>query len=315
MQRSTRRLRRDQRLLFEQLESRLPFSASNSQAPPFQGPGLVPSEWEPLLDSSGTPGVGSFTIDLTPAAKAALTGSGTIQVTVVPAQSLINSDWTTEIIGGRTVVIPYANGVTTPATVSFRRAGWMPNNANDFENQISWVFASTEADSVIGRHTVVVAGLSRGSYVATVRDYMTRNEDLASWIPMHFGLFQGRTVTDLVRYMVPEEAFKDWATFANTPTTIAHGFALGYSPGQFATWKTDQIGGGRGVYTLEAFGWTSVAELDALVDDYVARVRPINDSFSFSVRNRVPVEYFLQKFPTLPEQWDFSRKDFEIATL
>lgn len=300
-------------MLVERLEARLALSASGP--PSFAGPGLEPSDWQPFLDNGNSPGVGSFKVDLTPAAKAWLKGTGTVQVIVAPAQSVINSAWTTEIVGGSTVSIPYANGVTTPATVQFRRAGWMPNNANEFESQISWVSASTAADSVIGGHTIVVQAMSRGSYLATVRDYMTRNQDLAFWIPLHFDLLQGRNVTELVQYMVPEEAFKEWAVVANNPNAISLGFALGYTPDRFAAWQTDQVLGGRGVYTLEAFGWKSVAEFDELVEDYVARVRPVNDSFSFSSRNRVPVDYFLQKLVGLPQNWDAARKDYEIATL
>ena len=300
-------------MLVERLEARLALSASGP--PSFAGPGLEPSDWQPFLDNGNTPGVGSFKVDLTPAAKAWLQGSGTVQVIVAPAQSVINSAWTTEIVCGSTVSISYANGVTTPATVQFRRAGWIPNNANEFESQISWVSVSSAADSVIGGHTIVVQAMSRGSYLATVRDYMTRNQDLAIWIPPHFDLFQGRYVTQLVQYMVPEEAFKEWAVVANNTNAVGLGFALGYTPDRFAAWQTDQVGGGRGVYTLEAFGWTSVAELDALVEDYVARVRPVNDSFSFSSRNRVPVDYFLQKLVGLPQNWDVARKDYEIATL
>jgi hypothetical protein len=262
------------------------------------------------LDNGTSPGVGSFTIDLTPAAKASLSGSGTIALTIAPAQSIVNSEWTTEIIGPSVVTIAYEDNETTPATVRFRRAHWMPNDANDFEDQISWITASTSADSPIGSQEVTVAGVARGSYLQTVHDVMQGNPALQPWFDLYFGVLGGRNVNDLVRYMVPEQALVDWFAVSPSASTVALGHALGYRPDDLQSWQPTDI---QGVYTLEAFGWPSTAAQDALVADYVERVRPVNDSFSFSTRNRVPVDYFLEQLSGLPAEWDFSAKDYAIA--
>jgi hypothetical protein len=282
----------------------------------FEGPGLQTSAGEPFLDNGAAAGTGTFKVDLTPAAKAALEGSGSIEVTIAPHQQpLADRTWTTEIVGPSTVTIAYQDGETTPATVRFRRAHWMPNDANEFESQLSWISVSTRSDSAIGEQRLLVAGLSRGSYLATVRDYIERHRHLGIWFDVHLALHQGRYLDQLVQYMVSEDEFVAWAGVANNASTLAFGSALGYRPEALTEWRTDSISGGRGVYTLEAFGWPSSAAYDELVEDYVARVRPVNDSFSFSTRNRVPVDYFLEKLEALPAGWNFAQKDFEVASL
>ena len=183
-------------------------------------------------------------------------------VAVARSRSLAPNPYTTELVGSSTVAIAYDHGTTTPArNAQFRRAGWMPNDADIFDDQFvssnSFVIASTASDSPVAQ-SLTVWGVSRGSYYSTVYSYMDRNRDLNSWVPLLIDQGAGRHVYDLVRYAVPESAFQTWVPVAPGPATVAEGFALGYRPEDLAAVGTNTISDLYGLYTINAFGWGSV---------------------------------------------------------
>jgi len=264
-------------------------------------PVLTVSPDNPIMDNSGESGTASFQVDVSPETKSSLTGTGQIAV------DLSANQFTTLLIGPERVFINYINGKTTPVTVSFRKAPWMPNPANEFEDKLYFVAAQS------GDSRVVAQAVSRGSYYSTVRDYMMRRRDLY-WIPPQIAT-DGRYSYDLVRYLVPESAFSTWAQAANDPATIAAGYQLGYSPRDMLAKGTGDITSPYGLYALESFGWQSQAEVLALEHDYIESIRPINNNFSFCLRNRVPVSFFWENFSSLPAEMDSGIKDYSIASL
>ena len=133
-------------------------------------PVLTISPDNPIMDNSGESGTASFQLDVSPETKSSLTGTGQIAV------DLRANQFTTQLIGPERVFINYTNGKTTPVTVNFRKAPWMPNPANEFEDKLYFVAAQS------GDSRVVAQAISRGSYYSTVRDYMMRRTDLY-WIP------------------------------------------------------------------------------------------------------------------------------------
>ena len=264
-------------------------------------PVLTISPDNPIMDNSGESGTASFQLDVSPETKFSLTGTGQIAV------ELRANQFTTQLIGPERVFIHYTNGKTTPVTVNFRKAPWMPNPANEFEDKLYFVAAQS------GDSRVVAQAISRGSYYSTVRDYMMRRTDLY-WIPPQVAA-DGRYSYDLVRYLVPESAFSTWAQTASDPATIAAGYQLGYSPKDMLAKGTVDITSPYGLYDLESFGWKSQAEILALEQDYSESIRPINNNFSFCLRNRVPVSFFLANFSSLPADMDSGIKDYSIAAL
>ncbi|MFN7370119.1 MAG: hypothetical protein ACK5SG_07790, partial [Burkholderiales bacterium] len=76
--------------------------------------------------NNGTePTIGSFQLDLSPEAKAALRGSGSIDVQITP------NTWEVELLSPARAKIAYVNGVTVPVNVRFRKGAWMPNPSNE----------------------------------------------------------------------------------------------------------------------------------------------------------------------------------------
>lgn len=261
---------------------------------------LLISPENPIIENTGEPGVATVTVDLSPEAKKSLSGSGKVPV------SLSVPEWTTELIGPEEISIPYENGSTVPVTVSFRKVPWLPNPANEFNDKLCWLAAESRGSRVVAQ------AISRGSYYPVVKDYLTKAQSL-SWVPPYLGQ-DGRYLADLVRYLVPASALATWGGIASEPTTIAAAYQLGYTPQDLSARGTNAICTPYGLYTLEAFGWKSQAEVLALEKSYILSVRPKNENFGFSLRNRVPVSYFLQALRTLPAKMDSGEKDFRIAS-
>jgi hypothetical protein len=253
--------------------------------------------------NNGTePTIGSFQLDLSPEAKAALRGSGSIDVQITP------NTWEVELLSPARAKIAYVNGVTVPVNVRFRKGAWMPNPSNEITGRKSTGLFFSAA--IIGNPspTLYVSIVSRGSYYSTVKDYAIRNQALNPWIGLNLDYLDHP-----VSYQVPESAFKLWAPMVQGEQHMAAGWKLGYNLADLTALGTDQVVGPYGLYELKAFGWSSYAEMQNLESQYISQVRPVNDNFSFSLRNRVPVAYFLAKLPTLPPNLSTGDKDNAIA--
>jgi hypothetical protein len=260
------------------------------------------------LDNAGASGVAEFQVDLSPEDKALLSGSGAIEV-FVGQNPYAYPPYPTELLGNATLMIAYSGQTTTPATVRFRKAPWMPNPANELSRSSYSCTVTTAPDSLIGAQSATVWAVSRGSHYATVRAYMEKHRDLNWWIGIFLDV-DGH-LDELVWYQVPESAFVAWAPVADGPATIAHGHQLGYQPQEYAAFGGGSIWSWPGLYTGQAWGWNSRAEMMALQLDYERDVMPVNPNVSFSLRNRVPVSYFLSKVSTTPG--NSGEKDYAIA--
>lgn len=264
---------------------------------------LVLTPEQPALDNGGESGVAVFEVDLSPEAKSGLTGTGTIAVEVTP------DPFTTEVVGAGTVLIAYDGQTTTPATVRFRKGSWMPNPAIELSRSSYSCTVTTAPDSPIGAQSATAWGVSRGSHHATVKSYMQGHRDLNWWIGVFLDV-DGH-LDELAWYQVPEPAFVAWAGVADGPSSVAHGYQLGYQPQEYAAFGGGSIWSWPGLYSGQAWGWESSAEMMALQLDYERDVMPVNPNVSFSLRNRVPVSYFLSKIPTTPG--NSGEKDYAIA--
>ena len=269
---------------------------------------LVLTPDRPVLDNGGKPGMAEFQVDLTPADKALLSGSGVIEV-FVGQNPLALPPYPTELLGNGKVLIAYNGQTTTPATVRFRKASWMPNPANELSETSFSCTVTTAPDSPVGERTATAWGVSRGSHYATVKSYMQKHRDLNSWIGLFLDVDANLDV--LAWYQVPESAFVAWAPAADGPATIAHGYQLGYQPQAYAAFGGGSVWSWPGLYSGQAWGWNSRAEMLALQLDYERDVMPVNSNVSFSLRNRVPVSYFLSHLSATPG--DSGQKDYAIA--
>jgi len=269
---------------------------------------LVLSTSSPALDNGGQSGVAEFQVDLSPEDKALLSGSGAIEVSV-GQNTYAFPPYPTELLGNGMALITFNGQTTTPAIVRFRKAPWMPNPANEISRSSYSCTVATAPDSPIGAQSATAWAVSRGSHYATVRAYMEKHRDLNWWIGIFLD-FDGH-LDELVWYQVPESAFVAWAPVADGPATIAHGHKLGYQPQEYAAFGGGSIWSWPGLYSGKAWGWNSRAEMMALQLDYERDVMPVNPDVSFSLRNRVPVSYFLSKIPTTPG--NSGEKDYAIA--
>jgi hypothetical protein len=278
-------------------------AAANALAGP-----LVLSTQFPTLDNGDESGVAEFQVDLSPEDKVLLSGSGAIEV-FVGQNPYAFPPYPTELLGNGTALITYSGQSTTPATVRFRKAPWMPNPANEIDRSSYSCTVTTAPNSPIGAQSDTAWGVSRGSHYATVRSYMEKHRNLNWWIGVF--LDAGGNLDGLVQYQVSESDFVAWAPVAEGPDAIAHGHSLGYQPQDYGAFGGGSIWGWPGLYSGQAWGWNSRAEMMALQLDYERDVMPVNPNVSFSLRNRVPVSYFLSKVSTTPG--NSGEKDYAIA--
>jgi len=269
---------------------------------------LVLNPGQPPLDNGGESGVAEFQVDLSPEDKALLSGSGAIEV-FVGQNPFAFPPYPTELLGNGVVWITYSGQATTPATVHFRKVPWMPNPANELSRSGYSCTVMTAPDSPIGAQSATAFAVSRGSQHATIRAYMEKHRDLNWWIGVYLDV-DGH-LDELVWNQVPESAFVAWAPVADGPATIAHGHKLGYQPQEYEAFGGGSVWSWPGLYSGQAWGWSSRAEMMALQLDYERDVMPVNPDVSFSLRNRVPVSYFLSRVSTTPG--NSGEKDYAIA--
>jgi hypothetical protein len=187
----------------------------------------------------------------------------------------------------KTLSIPYDGGMTIPDHLLIKPSHFTIAENDYFYETVRMSFKEAPFGESDPEDKKVFL---RGSYFDVAKAYLIKNSAPTSWI--------GYSSRNLIFYKVPEAHFDAWYKTLYSPTPIAFTYQMGLTKQYFRKKWAPNGATTKTIYELRERGWKSVSQYVALTEAYREMRETYGyKNFTFSRGERVPIDFFVKKYP------------------